>query len=188
MKNYENECRHYDRLNEIVKYNGAVLFGSTFAAHIPVSELRQSFGLECNIYNRSIPELSVFDAASVLADCVFNLHPDKVLIQLGETDLKLGESSVDDIITEYENIITQIRKSMKGTQIVIISVCEEKNELPSCEFNKKLEKLAARKNCRFADISAAEGSDIPDVKAFSLLQYFLWDRISDGNVLNMIFA
>lgn len=188
MKSYENECRHYHKLNEIVKYNGVVLFGSTFARNMPVSELRQSFGLECNIYNRSIPELSVFDAASVLADCVLDLYPDKVLLQLGETDLEQGKVSMDEIITEYENVIMQLKKSMKTSQIVVISVCEENDTLPSREFNKKLEKMAARQKCRFADISAAEKSETPDMKAFSLLQYYFWDHISDGNVLSMIFA
>lgn len=188
MKSYENECRHYHKLNEIVRYNGAVLFGSTFAKNIPVSELKQSFELDCNIYNRSIPGLSVFDAASVIKDCVLDLYPDKVLIQLGETDLEQGNASMDEIIAEYENVLIQMKKSMNSSQIVIISVCEENEALPSREFNKKLEKMAARNKCRFADISAAEESDTPDVKAFSLLQHFLWDHISDGNVLSMIFA
>lgn len=187
MKLYENECRYYRNLNKVAKYNGVVLFGSSFAKQIPVSELRQDFELNYNIYNRSITDLSVFDAASVLNDCVLDLYPDKVLIQLGETDLEQGFRTIDEITAQYELIVNQIRSRQKGCQITIVSVCDEGNGLYPEQLNKKLEQLAGRLGCAFADISAALSSESPDVKAFSLLKRFFRDRNND-EMLHLVFA
>ena len=87
MKLFENELENYRMLNKVARKGGAVLFGSTFARNIPLGELKQDFEFDCDLYNRSLTDLSVFDVGGVLEDCVIGLEPRKVLIQLGETDL-----------------------------------------------------------------------------------------------------
>ena len=84
MTVYEREVKNFRELNQVAKQHGVVLFGSTFAKGIPVCELRQAFDLDCDIYNRSFSDLSVFDAKNVLADCVNALHPSKILLQLAK--------------------------------------------------------------------------------------------------------
>lgn len=62
MNIYEREVENFRKLNRIAKKNSVVLLGSTFAKDIPVSELVQTFDIDCNVYNRSLTDLSVFDA------------------------------------------------------------------------------------------------------------------------------
>ena len=188
MELYANELKKYRQLNQVARPNGVVLFGSTFAENIPVNELKQDFELDCNLYNRSLADLSVFDAAAVLDECVINLMPDKVLIQLGETDLEHGFRSITEIIAQYEMIIHQIRARLKGCSITLVSVCDPERSLYPDELNVQLKALAEQTGCQYADISPSLSNDAPSVKAFSLLKRFFRGRLTDYDALNMRFA
>ena len=146
-KMYEREAEEYCRLNDFAVRNGIVLFGSTFAKEIPVGELRQAFNLDCNIYNRSFADVSVFDAEELLIKCAESLAPSKILLQLGETDLERGYKSVPEIIAAYDSLVKSIKKRNRFTDIVIVSVCENSNGIQPSEFNSQLKKMA-KKNRR----------------------------------------
>lgn len=146
---------------------------------MPVCELKQAFGVDCDLYNRSLPELTVSEASVVIDDCVSGLLPGKALINLGETDLEYG-CPIPNIICEYEKLIEKIRRSSKRCKLVIVSVCEDgKGEL----LNRELEKMADRMKCQYADISPAAEAETPEVKAFGLLKFFILDRISISDIM-----
>lgn len=184
MNTYERELVNFRNLNKIAIRNGVVLFGSSFAKEIPVCELKQSFELDCDIYNRSLTDLSVFDAENLLDDCVIDLAPRKVLIQLGETDLERG-CTIPEILSAYENIIAKLKSADKHCEIVIVSVCDNTAEISPEELNKQLESMARKMKCRYADISSVFSNESPDIKAFSLLRFFMLDRISFFDSMTM---
>lgn len=185
-KIYEREAEEYCRLNEFAVRNGIVLFGSTFAKDIPVGELRQAFELDCNIYNRSFADVSVFDAEALLIKCAESLAPSKILLQLGETDLERGYRSVPEIIAAYDSLVKSIKKRNRFTDIVIVSVCENSNGIQPSEFNSQLEKMAKKNKCKFADISNASSDRMPSVKAFSMLKRFMRNGITFCEAMNMV--
>ena len=185
-KMYEREAEEYCRLNDFAVRNGIVLFGSTFAKEIPVGELRQAFNLDCNIYNRSFADVSVFDAEELLIKCAESLAPSKILLQLGETDLERGYKSVPEIIAAYDSLVKSIKKRNRFTDIVIVSVCENSNGIQPSEFNSQLEKMAKKNKCRFADISNAASDRMPVVKAFSMLKMFMRNGITFCEAMNMV--
>lgn len=181
MNEYKKELEYYSHLNSVSRKNGVVLFGSTFAKNIPVSELAQTFGIDCTVYNRSFNELSVFDAQSVCEEAVMKIQPKKIIIQLGETDLERGYKSVAEITEAYKKLIDKFRNADKKVKIVILSVCSDENE--ASELNTALESLAHKCKCQFADISASVHNEIPSVKAFSALRFFIPDRINFCDVM-----
>ena len=186
MNTYERELVNFQKLNKIAIKNGVVLFGSSFAKEIPVCELKQSFKLDCDIYNRSLTDLSVFDAEKLLDDCVIDLAPRKVLIQLGETDLERGDHTISEIMSAYEKIIAKLKSADKRCEIVIVSVCESSSEAKAEEMNKQLELMARKMKCKYADISSVFSNDLPGIKAFSLLRFFMRDKISFFDSLTMV--
>lgn len=185
-KVYEREVEEYRRLNEFAVRNSVVLFGSTFAKDIPVGELRQAFDLDCNIYNRSFTDVSVFDAEALLIECVESLAPSKILLQLGETDLERGYRSVPEIIAAYDSLVKSIKKRNRFTDIVIVSVCENSNDIQPSEFNSQLEAMAKKNKCRFADISNASSDRMPVVKAFSMLKRFMRNEFTFSEAMTMV--
>lgn len=176
MNEYKNELDYYGRLNKIAEKNGVVFFGSTFAKNIPVSELGQTFGLNCNIYNRSFNDLSVFDAEKIIDDAVMSVFPKKIMLQLGETDIECGYKSVAEITEAYEHLINKIKKADNRIKVVIVSVCSEESD--SDKLNSELEKLSKKCKCQYADITKADESEMPSIKAFIMLKFFIPDRIS----------
>jgi len=182
MNEYKNELEYYSRLNSVSRKGGVILFGSTFAKNIPVSELAQTFGIDCTVYNRSFNDLSVFDAQNVCDDAVMKIQPKKIIIQLGETDIERGYKSVDDITDAYKRLIEKFRSYDKKVKIVVVSVCSDENE--ASELNAALETLAHNCKCQFADISASLHNEIPSFKAFSTLRCFIPDRVSFCDAMN----
>lgn len=170
---YSREIKEFRVLNRVARSGGAVLFGSSFARSIPVGELRQAFDIGCRVYNRSLTDLSVFDAEELLDDCVLGLFPDKVLLQLGETDIKRGSREVPEIIEAYERIIARLKAADKRLAVVVISVCADCRD-----FNGELELMARRAGCRYADITPAFYSGSPQVNAFGMLRLFIPDRLT----------
>lgn len=185
-KVYEREAEEYRKLNEFAVRNGVVLFGSTFAKEIPVGELRQAFDLDLNIYNRSFTDVSIFDAEALLIECVESLAPSKILLQLGETDLERGYRSVPEIIAAYDSLVKSIKKRNRFTDIVIVSVCENSNDIQPSEFNSQLEAMAKKNKCKFADISNASSDRMPVVKAFSMLKMFMRSGITFCDAMTMV--
>lgn len=175
---YAAELEEYRERNQIAKPNGIVLFGASFAKKIPVCELKQAFQFEGNVYNRSVENLSVFQAEQVLTDCVLPLSPKKILLQLGETDLAQGNQSVAAMIQAYEGLIGKLKSAEKHCSIVLVSVCETPSGIHPEQWNQALEDLAHRTRCQYADITAAFSDEAPGVKAFRLLRFFMLDRVT----------
>lgn len=185
IKMYEREAENFCQLNKVAKANGIVLFGSSFAKNIPVYELKQAFNIECDIYNRSLADISIFNAEDLIDDCVIKLSPQKVLLQLGETDLKQGYHTIPEIIKEYEKIISKLKSTDRHVNIVIVSICENDPNICPNKLNKELELMAHRTKCQYADISSAFSNDSPYIKAFNLLKFFMMDKITFSNAMTL---
>ena len=138
--------KQYIFLNKLAKRNGIVLWGSTSLADQPVNELLQGFHTSQNIYNRSISGLCLEEAETVLEQCVLELSPDRVIINLGEEDLKVSDD-VSQMIEQYRWILYKIHVSLPQCQMVITTV-PGKGENCDC-FNEELKKLAREFGCTF---------------------------------------
>ncbi len=185
MKTYEKELINYNNLNNIAKRNCVVLFGSSFLKNIPVSELIQTFDLDCSMYNRSFTDLSVFDAAKLLNECVLPLLPRKIMIGLGETDLERGYKTIPEIIEVYGELINTIRSADKHCKIAVVSVCSNSGDLKPEELNKELKLLAHKKKCDYADITPSVKSSASGIYAFKMLKVFALDKISFLDAMTM---
>ena len=174
----KTEINYYKSLNKITHQNSAVLFGSTFAKEIPVSELRQNFGIVSHIYNRSLTDLSVFEASDIAKDIINEINPSKILIQLGETDLASGKVSSDEVISEISNIINTARNSNRKMKIILISINNLLDKNLQTEFNRKLEVLANNSKCVYADIGNENKEDTLHINVFKSLSYFFTDDIT----------
>lgn len=172
----KKELHSYKSLNLLAHKNSVVILGSTYMKEMPVGELRQVFGILSDIYNRSLTDLSIFEAKEVATNIIKELSPSKIILHLGESDLASSKHSEDEIITEFSNIISSIRKLDKKLKIVIVSINNLENKELQSSYNSKLEALVADKNCVFADItSAMDEEDTSHIQSFRLLRYFMAD-------------
>lgn len=138
--------KQYTFLNKLAKGNGIVLWGSTSLDEQPVNELLQGFRTARNIYNRSVSGLRIADAEKYLEMCVYELSPSRIIINLGEEDVKASDN-VAQMIEQYRWILYKIHVSMPKCQLVVTTV-PGKGEVCDC-FNEELKKLAKEFGCTF---------------------------------------
>ena len=149
----ENEIKKYQALNKLAACGGTVIFGGTEELEIPLCELKQAFELNSDLYNRSIPELSIHTALEIYDSCIAPLYPDTILLHIGAADLKSFDENVSDFDQKYLELIQHIKASNPKCNIVIISLKNyEEAEIVS-KLNKHLKYTAQSEQCEYVDIS-----------------------------------
>ncbi|MCQ2531348.1 MAG: SGNH/GDSL hydrolase family protein [Saccharofermentans sp.] len=179
-----NEVTRYEVLNEFANKNAVVVLGSTFMHDVPVSELKQSFKIHSDIYNRSLTDMKVSEAKDVISTIMENMTPKKIVLQLGEVELQDEDVNITEVFSEMRNLMDLIRSHNKHCKIVLVSVVSDNAKVS--EYNNMLEKLANTYKCQFADIvSGSKKSESAYVNAFMKLKYFISDDIADALALTL---
>lgn len=150
---YEQELKNYRMLNELAEPDGIVIFGGNADRELPLCELKQAFSIEQGLYNRSLPELSVRDAAEWYAACTAPLHPETVLLHIGEADRGWFAENSDEFDHLYRNLIAQIRKLNKKCRIAVLSLQSPADDPVICEMNRHLRYIAESEHCEYGDLA-----------------------------------
>lgn len=144
--------KKFSLLNKLVKRNGIVLWGSTSLDEPSVSELLQGFSGRQNVYNRSVSGLKIADAENCLEQCVYELFPSRVIINLGEEDIKCCDN-VASLIEQYRWLLYKMHVALPACQLVVTTV---PGSGAACkDFNDGLKKLAKEFGCVFYSIPDA---------------------------------
>lgn len=151
---FENVMKRYNALNDLAEHDGIVIFGGSSDIDIPLGELRQAFAIETKLYNRSVNDISIKDAISVYDACIASLHPETVLLHIGDADLKYFRDHSADFDQKYRELIGHIRKQNKKCRIAIIALKNYDESVEIAEMNKHLKYISESEHCEFGDISA----------------------------------
>ena len=143
----------YIELNKLAGHNGTVIFGGDTAFNIPLAELKQTFALKGNYYNRSFEGLSVADAGNIYSLYAAELQPDTVLVHIGDNDIEMFINSPREFTDKYRSLIYQIKENNSKCQIAVISLKNYINDKNISELNESLKNIAESENCEFCDIS-----------------------------------
>lgn len=151
-----NAEKHYMFLNKLAKGNGIVLWGTTSLDEQLVSELLQGFDLEKRVYNRSVSGLTLGEAEKYLEPCVLALQPSRVIVNLGEEDLKVSDD-VTKMIEQYRWLLYRIHVALPNCQLVVTTIPGE-GDATDC-FNDRLEALAREVGCTFYRVPRVFGEE-----------------------------
>ena len=143
----------YTVLNSLAEKGGTVIFGSKEDTLIPLCELKQSFGLGSNFYNRSFEELSVTNAKELYKSYIADLVPNTIFLHIGENDLNIFQEDSNNFIKLYRELIGEIRSDNKKRRIIIVSLKNYDTNAIITKLNEQLKYLADSERCEFADIS-----------------------------------
>lgn len=148
--------KQYTFLNKMAKGDGIVLWGATSLDNQPINELLQGFDVSKSIYNRSVAGLTLADAETYLEQCVYELKPSRVIINLGEEDLKCSDN-VAQMMEQYRWVLYKIHVTLPKCQIDVTTV-QSKGEAYDC-FNEELKKLAGEFGCTFYRIPTVQNEE-----------------------------
>lgn len=160
----------FKELNCKSKNGNIVLFGADFFSAFPVSELAKMYGLDEEIYNRSIDKLTIEQVQSYINLCVLDFMPGKVFINIGDEDIKKSSFNMDNFISKYEWMLYTIHTKTKAS-IYILPVMS--SSPAAAMLNKALEELAEKYGCRYIDTIPALASERPMLRVFELMKAYL---------------
>lgn len=142
----------YQFMNNLAEGNGIVILGGEQDYDIPTGELRQAFAIDSNIYNRSIPGLSVQNAAEVYDTCVADIYPDTLFLHLGSSDMNLFQKDPAKFDAQYRTLISHIKKDNKNCELVLVAMKNPENCSSITEMNRHIKLLANSEKCKYGDI------------------------------------
>lgn len=154
-------------MNNVSPKGGVVFFGSNHFADLHVGELAQSFNIGEAVCNRSVADISIDTAASMLDVCVLDLKPRKVFVNLGDADLETAGLNIDEFIAKYEWMLYTIHTRTKA-EIYVVSLLSSTPE--ARKINARLKALASENGCDYIDITSALNADRADLRIFGMLK------------------
>ena len=143
--------KNFHEINQNAIPGGVVFWGSTFLSDIPVMELARDYDLEMPVYNRSVAGMKVADMEKRIEDCVSELSPSKVVLCVGEEEVKDDRFQEKAFLSSYEWILYELHRKT-GAEIVILPVQSE--HFNALKANEGLKKLAENYGCRYVESAA----------------------------------
>lgn len=165
------ELEKYNKLNELAELGGIVIFGGNEDKEIPTGEISHAFGLEENVYNRSIEGLSVINAVEAYKACVAPIKPETLLIHIGKDDLELICKRPEEFDNKYRELIACAENDNRHCRVVVVSLINDKNDEMLDKANTRLKYIAESERCSFADISHKRAWNPKSTKAVAEFVY-----------------
>jgi len=121
MNGFDLRAACYKRLNQSAKKGAVVLAGSSLCEQFPVNELLMSRGETLTVYNRGISGDTIPGYHSRIADCVIDLAPGKLFINIGTNDMNGGASGAEEICKNYAALLDDIMAQLPHCEIFVLS-------------------------------------------------------------------
>lgn len=166
----EQMVRDFHVWNEKAVKGQTVFTGSSLMEMFPVEKWVKELGDDAPIvYNRGVSGYRTTDMLPILDACVYELEPRKVFINIGTNDLTDPELSIEEIMDNYDQIITLIEEKLPGVIIYMmayypINYDAATEEMKPCLLirtnekirtaNEQVAKLAAKHGQRYIDVNA----------------------------------
>ena len=136
--------------------NAVIVFGGSLDNSIPVAELAKSFDFNFSIFNKSVPELSVKDAGAYFTSYIKPMHPEAMILHIGERDLNLFKADSSEFDSLYIKLIEEIRNTNAKCRIALISLYNDVSNQTVAEMNRHIKAIADSEKCEFIDVENAK--------------------------------
>lgn len=124
IKNYKlKKLKEYTILNKYVK-SGQILFvGSSLMEFFPINEFQQNLDKKYIIYNRGIAGYVTADLLNSMNECIFDLKPSKLFINIGTNDITSidGKFSLNELVNNYDKILSEILNKLPECKVYIMA-------------------------------------------------------------------
>ena len=111
----------FRRLNRFVRPHQILFVGSSLMEQFPVYELLLDRQLPWTIYNRGVGGSTSFDLMEHMDECVYELQPDHIFINIGTNDMNMPDYSEEGLISRYRRIIREIRKRLPEAKLFLLA-------------------------------------------------------------------
>ena len=119
-----DRVQKYERfrhLNRFVRKHQILFVGSSLMEQFPIYELLLDRQLPYVIYNRGVGGSTTFDLMEHMDECVYELEPEDIYINIGTNDMNMPDYSEDALIERYRTILTGIREHLPKAKIFMLA-------------------------------------------------------------------
>lgn len=177
----EQMVRDFHVWNKDAVKGQTVFTGSSLMEMFPIEEWVKELGSNAPIvYNRGVGGYRTTDLLPILDACVFELKPHKVFINIGTNDLSDDNIPLETVMSNYDQIITQIEEKLPGVIIYMMAYYPVNYEAASEEMkpcllirtnekinkaNELVAKLADKHGQRYINVNAPLMDELGRLKA-----------------------
>lgn len=116
-----DKIRRFRYLNAFVKKGQIVFAGSSLMEQFPIYEFLQDFDLPYTIYNRGVGGFTTSELLPVLKECVYDLEPKYLFLNIGTNDLNGPDYVQEALIERYDTILREIRAHLPQVKIFLLA-------------------------------------------------------------------
>lgn len=121
MTDKEMKIERFRKENKSVEYGKTVFVGSSLMEMFPISKLLQEHGDDTIIYNRGVGGFISAELLDAIDVCVLDLKPSRVFINIGTNDLSWSSISIEQLMDNYDKIITTIEEHIPSVEIYLMA-------------------------------------------------------------------
>lgn len=117
----KEKIERFRRLNPYVKKGQIVFAGSSLMEQFPIYEFLLDFDLPFTIYNRGVGGFTTAEMLPVLRECVYDLAPKFLFLNIGTNDLNGPDYDLEDLIDRYDQILNEIEAHLPEVNITLLA-------------------------------------------------------------------
>jgi lysophospholipase L1-like esterase len=153
----KNRIKSYKLLNKSAKKGQILFVGSSLMEQFPINELQQTLEQRCIIYNRGIGGYVTVELLASMEECVFELEPSKIFINIGTNDIGSPDYKKESLIANYNNILTQIKERLPECKVYVMAYypVNAKASFPGIDEARKEQMFKTRTNAAILEANAA---------------------------------
>ncbi|OWA35845.1 hypothetical protein B9G55_08110 [Saccharibacillus sp. O16] len=143
--------------NRLAVKGQTVFAGSSLMEFFPILELQQASGKSFISYNRGVAGFVTRELAASLEECVLELEPTRLFINIGSNDMNEPDYTPEALIGRYEMILNRIKERLPDCRIFTMAYypVNAEAEFPGVDPAGAKEFFSKRNNETIADANAA---------------------------------
>lgn len=189
--------KRYKMLNQYIKKGQVLFVGSSLMEFFPINEMQLTLGIGRVIYNRGIAATTIDDLLAAMDECIFDLEPSKIFINIGSNDIGSGGPEgykKENLIAKYNKIMDQIKERLPECEVYVMAyypinakadygldksmkdtMFATRTNLNIMEANEAVEELANKHGFNFINVNEGLTDEEGNLKAeLSMEGLHLW--------------
>jgi lysophospholipase L1-like esterase len=202
----KTKLKRFKHLNQGAVKGQTVFVGSSLMEQFPINELQQTLDKNYIIYNRGIGAYVTTELLASMEECVFELEPSKIFINIGTNDISLEDYKKEKLIGNYDKILTLIEERLPNCKVYVMAyypinakadfpgIDKEQKEMmfkyrtnaAILEANEAVEELAKKHSYEFINVNEGLADEEGNLKEeFSIEGLHMWSNAYEVILQNM---
>lgn len=148
-----DKVMRYRHLNRFVRKGQIVFAGSSLMEQFPIYEFLLDGQFPFTIYNRGIGGFTTEEMLRTLNECIFELEPSHLFLNIGTNDLNGPDYNQDLLISNYDQILQAIQEQLPETKLYLLAYYPVNPNVTDIPYLKEV--FRHRTNVRIAAASEA---------------------------------